>query len=164
MVDVRSALGYVIEIGTVTACVMFASNFCGLGRTSVGKSAYSVETTLITLLNKERSSRGLRPLQLSAAASSAARAKSQDMVRNNYFGHTSPTLGSPAQLLTRCGVGYRTWAENIGKASDAARIHAMWMASAGHRTNLLNPAFTHVGIGSIASNVTYTATQLFFAQ
>lgn len=124
----------------------------------------SVESTLLTLVNKERTSRGLRPLQLDSTAAAAAEAKSRDMVNNSYFSHTSPTYGSPAQLLSRYGVRYSMYGENIGKGANAARLHAMWMASSGHRANILNPSFTHVGIGAVSGSTGYTATQLFIGR
>lgn len=123
------------------------------------------ESTLLSLLNKERTSRGLKPLILDASVSQVARAKSREMVSRNYFSHTSPTYGSPSQMLTRWGISYRTWAENIARASDAYRIHASWMASSAHRANILKPSFTHVGIGTApTSSGGYAATQLFIGR
>lgn len=125
----------------------------------------SVESTLLSLLNKERTSRGLKPVTSDRSVAQVARAKSREMVSRNYFSHNSPTYGSPSQMLTRWGISYRTWAENIAKAGDAHRIHASWMASSGHRANILNPSFTHVGIGTApTSSGGYAATQLFIGR
>lgn len=141
-------------------------------RTSTATTAQSlnagtadpVASTLLTLLNQERSKYGLPRLQLDTTLSDLARTKSQDMVANRYFSHVSPTLGSPAQMLARNGVRYTQFAENIAQGSDASRIHAMWMNSAGHRANILNPAFTHVGIGTATGSSGSTATQLFVSR
>ena len=124
-------------------------------------TASPVAQTLLQLANRERTTRGLTPLQMDSQVTSVATTKSQDMVAKNYFSHTSPTYGSPAQMLTRFGVRYTSYGENIGQGTDAARIHSMWMASTAHRATILNPRFTHVGIGTAG---TYTATQLFISR
>jgi len=127
-------------------------------------TAAPAEQTLLELLNKERTSRGLAPVTMDAQLTSLARMKSQDMVAKKYFGHNSPTYGTPAQMLSRNGVTYKQYAENIAQGSDAHRIHAMWMASTGHRANMLNPGLTHVGIGLAGAAASYTGTQLFIAR
>lgn len=124
-------------------------------------AATSVEQTLLQLTNQERIKNGLAPLVADSALATAARAKSSDMKAKNYFSHTSPTYGSPAQLLTRFGISYMAYAENIAKGPDAARIHAMWMNSPGHRANILNARFNRIGIGVAGSTGSYAATQLF---
>jgi uncharacterized YkwD family protein len=121
------------------------------------------EQTLLTLLNKERTQRGLAPLQLDSTLASLARLKSQDMIAKQYFNHTSPTYGTPAQMLARFNVHYNQFGENIAQGSSAAQIHVMWMNSPGHRANILNPKFTHIGIG-VAGNGTLTATQIFITR
>lgn len=133
--------------------------------TATGTSAASSpEQQLLSLLNRERTQRGLRALQSDSTLISVARLKSNDMVSRNYFSHTSPTYGSPAQMLTRYNVRYSTFGENIAKAGDATRIHSMWMNSAGHRANILNPKFTHVGIGTAMNGAGYAATQIFIGR
>jgi uncharacterized YkwD family protein len=127
-------------------------------------AANSPEQQLLSLLNRERTQRGLRAVQSESTVTSVARLKSRDMVTRNYFSHTSPTYGSPAQMLARYNVRYSTFGENIAKAGGAARIHSMWMKSAGHRANILNPAFTHVGIGTAVNGAGYAATQIFIAR
>jgi uncharacterized YkwD family protein len=125
----------------------------------------SVEKTLLSLLNAERTKRGLSPLQSDSSLTNLARLKSSDMVAKNYFSHTSPTYGTPAQMLSRYGISYRLYAENIAQGADAYRIHAMWLASAGHRANILNPQLNRVGIGVTRSSTgSYTATLLFIAR
>lgn len=129
--------------------------------TTNSTTASSPEQQLLSLLNRDRTQRGLHALQSDSTLISVARLKSNDMVSRNYFSHTSPTYGSPAQMLARYNVRYSTFGENIAKAGDAARIHSMWMNSAGHRANILNPKFTHVGIGTAVNGAGYAATQIF---
>lgn len=129
-----------------------------------GSATATVEQTLFRLLNQERTQRGLSALQSDTTLVNLAQMKSRDMVMNRYFNHTSPTYGSPAQMLTRYGVSYRQFAENIAKGGEAARIHAQWMASPGHRANILNAQLSHVGIGVAEDGAGYAATQIFIAR
>jgi uncharacterized protein YkwD len=91
----------------------------------------------------------LRPLAINLTLTALARQKAQDILTNNYFAHLSPTLGSAFDQMKRAGIKYTAAGENLGKARDAAWAHARLMASDGHRANILNPAFTEVGIGVI---------------
>jgi uncharacterized protein YkwD len=131
---------------------------------STGTASSPIEQTLLSLLNQERSKYGLLPLQNDATLTKVARMKSQDMVAKHYFSHTSPTYGSPAQMLTSNGVRYSQYGENIAQGGDAYRIHAMWMANPEHRANMLRTTFTTVGIGLAANGSGYNATQLFIAR
>lgn len=127
-------------------------------------TASAVEQALLRLTNQERAKYSLAPLKADSPLTSLARLKSSDMVAQGYFGHTSPTYGSPAQMLARYRVSYRYYAENIAQGADATRIHAMWMASPGHRANILDGRMTHIGIGLTPSGSGYSATQLFVAR
>ena len=96
---------------------------------------------------------------------SLARQKSQDMITNNYFGHQSPTYGSPFDMMKKAGVTYRTAGENLAGASTVQQAHSGLMNSSGHRANILNPNFTHIGIGMVRGG-RYGAmwTQMFIGQ
>ena len=73
------------------------------------------------------------------------------MVSNNYFSHTSPTYGSPFDMLKSYKVSYKTAGENIaGNSSNSGAVNA-WMNSSGHRANILNSSFTYTGIGVVSS-------------
>ncbi|WP_096271852.1 CAP domain-containing protein [Paucisalibacillus globulus] len=106
------------------------------------------ESDVVTLTNKERRQAGLSALQIDTKLSQVAREKSNDMQRNNYFSHTSPTYGSPFDMMRDNGITYRSAGENIaqGQTSPAEVVQA-WMNSQGHRENILNANFTHIGVG-----------------
>lgn len=58
-----------------------------------------------------------------------ARIKAQDMVDNNYFSHTSPTYGSPFDMMKNFGISYKTAGENIaGNSTNSGAVNA-WMNS-----------------------------------
>lgn len=107
----------------------------------------SDEQLIVNLVNQERINAGLRPLQVNYKLVKVARLKAQDMAENNYFSHTSPTYGSPFDMIKAEGVSYRYAGENIAGNSTASRAMTAWMQSEGHRANILNPNFTHIGVG-----------------
>lgn len=122
----------------------------------------SDEQKMVDLVNQERVSRGLKPLQVDMDLVKLARMKSQDMVDNNYFSHTSPTYGSPFQMMKDYGVSYRTAGENLAGAPNVNTAHTNLMNSDGHRANILNPDYTHIGIGIVkGSKYGQIYTQLF---
>ena len=100
-------------------------------------------------MNKERSSRGLKPLIADLALSGVAETKSQDMVKNNYFSHQSPTYGSPFEMMERFNIAYQSAGENIACNRTVAAAHEALMNSEGHRENILNAQYTHIGIGIV---------------
>ncbi|WP_235848439.1 CAP domain-containing protein [Litchfieldia alkalitelluris] len=106
------------------------------------------EQRVVDLTNAERSKNGLPNLQADTKLSSVAREKSTDMQKNNYFSHTSPTYGSPFDMMRDSGVTYKTAGENIaqGQQTPEAVVEA-WMNSEGHRKNILSKDFTHIGVG-----------------
>lgn len=105
------------------------------------------ENHILGQVNEERAKAGLAPLKIDYRLVSTARAKSQDMIDNGYFAHESPVLGSPFEQLKRAGISYRYAGENIAGNTSASRAMEAWMNSPGHRVNILNPEFTHIGIG-----------------
>jgi uncharacterized YkwD family protein len=105
------------------------------------------EAYILEQVNAARAQAGLRALKIDFRLVETARAKSQDMVDNGYFGHTSPSMGSPFDQIRRAGISYRYAGENIAGSSTAQRAFQMWMQSPGHRANILNANFTHIGIG-----------------
>ncbi|MBC7325857.1 MAG: hypothetical protein H5T99_11185, partial [Moorella sp. (in: Bacteria)] len=71
------------------------------------------ERHMVELVNQERARHGLSPLKVNMELVKVARLKAQDMVRNGYFSHTSPTYGSPFAMLRQFGITYRTAGENL---------------------------------------------------
>ncbi|UFU00238.1 CAP domain-containing protein [Radiobacillus kanasensis] len=126
---------------------------------------HAFEQEVVELTNKERKNQGLKPLELSEEVSKVARAKSQDMVDKNYFSHQSPTYGSPFNMMNEFEINYRTAGENIAKGQRTpAEVVKAWMNSAGHRANILNAEFTHIGVGFVEANGTTYWTQMFIGQ
>jgi len=120
------------------------------------------ERTMFRLVNEERVQRGLEPLELDPDLVRVARLKSRDIVDNGYFDHTSPTYGSPFEMMERFGIAFRAAGENLAGNPSVEDAHRRLMESPGHRANILNENYTRVGIG-VAEGGIYgkVYTQLF---
>ena len=120
----------------------------------------AIEQQVVDLVNKERAANGLKPLTIDWQVARVAEHKSQDMLNKNYFSHTSPTYGSPFDMLKSYGVTYRSAGENIAKGQRSAEeVVTAWMNSSGHRANILNASYTHIGVGYVSNG--HYWTQLF---
>lgn len=111
------------------------------------------EQKMLDLINVERSKVGAAPLKSDTKLMEVAKIKADDIVKNNYFLHTSPTYGSPFEMMKKFGITYKTAAENIAGNSSVEAAHTALMKSEGHRTNILNPNFNFIGIGISTSPV-----------
>lgn len=123
-------------------------------------TALSYEQQVVELVNGIRAQNGLRPLAANWQLSRVARYKSQDMLNKKYFSHTSPTYGSPFDMIKSFGISYKTAGENIamGYRTPQAVVDG-WMNSPGHRANILNASFTQIGVGYVANG--HYWTQMF---
>ena len=113
-------------------------------------SVTAYEQEVVRLVNVERNKQGLKSLTGDWQLSRVARYKSQDMKDKGYFSHTSPTYGSPFEMMKSFGISYRTAGENIAKGQRTpAEVVKAWMNSSGHRANILNRSFTKIGVGYV---------------
>jgi len=110
------------------------------------------ERTMLELVNEERSKVGVPKLAPSAQITRVARAYSTDMFFRRYFSHVSIEGLTPADRMENAGIHFTAAGENIAYAPDLATAHAGLMNSPGHKKNILDPAFRHVGIGIIAAD------------
>lgn len=123
----------------------------------ISDTVLNYENEVIRLVNEIRTENGLKPLTANWELSRIARYKSEDMSGNRYFSHTSPTYGTPFQMIRAFGLSYRSAGENIayGQRTPAAVVNA-WMNSSGHRANILNASYTQIGVGYCASGNYWT--------
>ncbi|MBQ7886372.1 MAG: SafA/ExsA family spore coat assembly protein [Clostridia bacterium] len=123
-------------------------------------SVASFESEVVRLVNEIRAQNGLKPLSANWELSRVARYKSEDMADRGYFSHTSPTYGTPFQMITAFGLSYRTAGENIAQGQRTPQdVVDAWMNSSGHRANILSSAYTQIGVGYCADGRYWT--QLF---
>jgi uncharacterized YkwD family protein len=115
-----------------------------------GNSQYVQQ--VIDLTNQQRSKNGLPALKADTQLNSVAQKKALDMQQNHYFSHTSPTYGSPFDMMRDFGVTYKSAGENIAQGQQTPQeVVTAWMNSEGHRKNILSASYTHIGIGYEAS-------------
>jgi uncharacterized protein YkwD len=115
----------------------------------------AAESQLVALTNQARTSRGLPALKVDSALTSIARWRSKDMIVRDYFSHDipSPPGGRVFNEMDRRGYCYLLAGENIGwnnYPDDVAtqQIQQMFMASSGHRANILGSRWDHIGVGA----------------
>jgi uncharacterized protein YkwD len=111
---------------------------------------------MLGLINGERAVASAAPLHLDGALDAIAQARSQDMIDRNYFSHQIPGAGTVFDFLDRDHVPYTSAGENIAMntyitdyslAQTMRQTNADFMHSPGHRTNLLRPQYTDLGLG-----------------
>ena len=123
----------------------------------------SLESQVVKLVNVQRAKQGLQPLTENWQLSRVARYKSADMATKNYFSHTSPTYGSPFKMMESFGIKYSSAGENIAYGQKTPeQVMTAWMNSPGHRSNIMSPSYSQIGVG-YATNKSGTAywTQMF---
>ena len=126
---------------------------------TTGWNQGSAEATLWQLLNGARVNNGMAPLQQHSTLISLARWRSSDMLAKDYFSHTIAGCGCLVYAYYDSnGLNYVWAGENIGWNSglddsySPVRVHEKFMASPGHRANVLTAAFTHGGVGAAAAD------------
>lgn len=105
------------------------------------------EQLMVDMINQQRQAVGVNPVKADLRLTAVGRAKANDMKVNNYFSHTSPTYGSPWAMMQQAGITVRWAGENISGNKSVAGSMAALMLSPGHKANILDPRFTHVGVG-----------------
>lgn len=115
---------------------------------SENKGSSEYVDAVISLTNKERQKAGLTALKAYPELNDVANVKAQDMNEKGYFSHTSPTYGSPFDMMRDFGITYKSAGENIaqGQRTPEEVVNA-WMNSEGHRANILSKDFSHIGVG-----------------
>ncbi len=158
------ATAIAVGVGTIDPPPAQAATTGGYVKTCSGGQIFlkANEKQSFYLHNKIRKEHNLKPFCLNPKLEAAARAHSKDMVQRNYFSHIT-AAGTPVHPKLKAGMdpfqrisafGYRySWAgENIAYGEDSlgepTNIMDTWMASTGHRTNILSKEFTQIGVGT----------------
>lgn len=112
-----------------------------------------LETRMLELVNKERISNGLRPLNPDPELTVVARKHSGDMFARGYFAHDTPEGKSPFDRMRQGGVNFSAAGENLALAPTLQVAHNGLMNSPGHRANILARDFGRVGIGILDGGI-----------
>jgi len=107
------------------------------------------ERMMFQMINRSRRQAGLAELEYDERLAGVARAHSEDMRRNGFFAHVSPTQGDLTQRMKRAGIKARAFTENLSTNLDLGAAHQGLMDSPGHRKNILDPDATDVGVGIV---------------
>ena len=135
-----------------------AATCAGADLMPANDNAAALRDSTLCLINAERQQRGLPPLTANPQLGKAAQNFSRAMVRERFFDHVSPggsTLLTRVKRGTRYLKGARSYSlgENIawgsGDFATPRETVKGWMESAGHRANILNRRFRHIGIGVV---------------
>lgn len=112
---------------------------------------------LLDETNAARASNGSKNLTLNPKLFAAAQSKAEDMANKNYWSHYTPDGSPPWVFVTAEGYDYKKLGENLatGFLDEKSTVNG-WMASKGHRENLLDPMFSEVGFG-VANSSDYTS-------
>ena len=111
-------------------------------------------TRVLELTNAERAKAGLPPLALSSELNVAAQSYTQVLASSGCFDHTCGPVPAMADRLGQAGyTGWTSIGENIaaGYRTPEAVVEG-WMSSPGHRSNILSPTYTEVGIGVVSGS------------
>jgi uncharacterized protein YkwD len=124
----------------------------------------TAEAEVLRLVNDERAKVGCAPVAVEAHLTAAARQHSLDMAQRNYFSHDTPEGVKAATRMTNAGYQWSMAGENIAAGQRTpADVMKSWMNSAGHRANILNCAYKHLGVG-FANGVSGSAYPTYWTQ
>jgi len=107
------------------------------------------EERMLELLNKERTSRGLRALVMDEEARRAARDYGKYLFKNGFMSHIDLESGGPSDRMKVYEVKFMMIGENLARAHSVDEAQSGLMDSTEHRDNILRPIFSRVGIGAI---------------
>jgi hypothetical protein len=106
------------------------------------------EEDVLLLVNQERANHGLPPLVMDDRLLTAAQGHALDMATNNFMSHTGSDGSSARDRIVAAGYTGPSWGENVAAGfSTPGSVVSAWMGSPGHRANILNPGFEHIGVG-----------------
>jgi len=111
------------------------------------------EQKMFELVNQERIKFGVKPLVWNQKMADVGRNHSKDMFERGYFSHYSPEGKDVGDRLDQAGIFYTVAGENLALAPDVIRAHNGLMNSEGHRRNILDPAFSKIGIGAVDGGI-----------
>jgi uncharacterized protein YkwD len=136
----------------------------GAGVRTVKVTAEEAERQMLALINRDRQRAGVQPVTADDKLMAVARAHTRDMVDNDFVGHVSPRTGTAMDRVHRAGLTPTFVSENVGRGYTAEEAEQGFMASPGHRANLVDPRPRRVGIGVVFGAAVTGTTPLFVTQ
>jgi uncharacterized protein YkwD len=119
--------------------------------TDRGQPDAEIEREMWEMVNRERTSRGLKALKWDPRLVPVGRKHSLDMLKRGYFAHLSPEEHGVGHRLKEAGLQFEIAGENLALAPTLLIAHTGLMNSPDHRKNILSRDFTHIGIGAVVA-------------
>jgi uncharacterized protein YkwD len=146
-------------LGLSGAALLAAALMAWSPQVATGWNQSSAESTLWQLMNGDRVNNGLSPLLQNSTLVSLARWRSKDMIQRDYFSHTiKGTSYQVYHYMDADGLKYVWAGENIGwnngysDADSPIKMNEGFMGSPEHRANILEPSWTHGGVGAYGAD------------
>lgn len=134
----------ILFLFVVTGGLLVTNHFFGSNNL-----AAIISNVLVRLTNAQRIDHSLSPLATSTLLTQAAQLKVEDMARRSYFAHLTPDGYNFTYFLDQAGYEYKYAGENLAfDFTESRDVSQAWLASPGHRANLLNDRYTEIGIAS----------------
>lgn len=137
----------------IAVTVLLGMLGAGSGVAAAATDPGQAEAGFVQMINDERTARGLQPLAIDADLVAGARFQA-DAIRDAGRLFHNADLGSVT-------TGWSWIGENVGYGYDVAGLHAAFMASTGHRENILKADATHVGVGVVVEGGVIWVGQVF---
>lgn len=142
-----------------SASLLFAACVAPLAAQSYPPTV--AEQFLLAAANQDRSARGLSQLHFDDHLALAARLHASEMAKRGAISHQFAGEEDLAARAGDAGAHFSLVTENVAEAPDSSEIHDLWMHSAGHRANLLDPNVDAVGIAVVRSHGEFYAVEDF---
>jgi uncharacterized protein YkwD len=112
----------------------------------------AVRQQMLERVNRERAQAGLRPLRLDRQLVSVAQTYAERMMAEGFYGHVSPSGETALDRIEFAGYRPERSGENLASGPESVElVMDLWMASPGHRQNILDDRFRDLGIGLSAA-------------
>jgi len=136
----------------------------GAGVRPVAVTPEEAEQRMLVLMNRDRKAAGVPPLVLDDKLTAIARAHTHDMVDHDFVGHVSPRTGNTVERVHRAGLAPTFISENVGRGYTVDEAEQGFMASPGHRANIVELHASRVGVGVVFGPSTTGLRPLFVTQ
>lgn len=130
---------------------IYENNSEELNNENINSILSSDEQELLNLINNERINNNLKEFKIDEDLQNVAKLKAEDLVKNNYFSHISPTYGTPYEMLKSYNISYKSGSENIAGNSNIKSAFESFMESESHKNNILSNEYNYTGIAVVDS-------------
>lgn len=156
----------ILSIAALVIVLLLVSAASRLYIKNADMTAAVLPAVLVDLTNNARTSSNEHPLVRNSILDHAAELKAEDMARNGYFAHTSPSGITPWYWFDKAGYVFAYAGENLAiDFTESADVENAWLNSPTHKANILNDHFSEIGIatfdGVYQGNQTTYVVQMF---